>query len=882
MGISDKYSYLPKSSAILKPDSDAVTRLKIYKKHLLSGLTALVAQFKKGTSTAQLLKARSALIDSILINSWQQFSIDESACLMAVGGYGRSELHPYSDIDILILLSDETQTANLENWIAFLWDIGLEVGHSVRTLNQCQELAHKDISVATNLMEARFICGERKRSQQLFKLIDADNFWPIQNFYSAKFEEHKARHAKFRDTSFNLEPNIKSNPGGLRDLHVMQWLTLKVFKTNSLHKLVDLEILTRREYKNLLNHQQFLNRVRFALHIIAKKREDRLLFEHQKSVAAWLGYEDEEHKLAVEQLMQRYYRAVMSIRNLCGLFLQIFEQENLPQDSDSTAQEDINHLFYLKNNRIGLKQDLSFHQHPEALVLIFMEIGLNRNIKQIEANTLRQIRSGQHLLNKNYLQNDVNRLAFIDFLSAKYQTSRGFALMKRTNVLGALLPQFSQIEGQMQFDLFHAYTVDEHTLFLLRHLIRYNREKHKAEFPICSAIMESIDDHSVIHLAALFHDIGKGRGGDHSELGSIDALEYCEKIQLSNKDTKMVAWLVKHHLIMSMVAQRQDISDIEVISNFCKQIPSLEHLDLLYVLTVSDIRATNPTLWNSWKASLLQELYLSAKHFLSQNNPRSNMDELLNDSKQQILSNITSKNKKRNAESWLNTLGEDYILRYHPEQINWHLEQLGNEEQYNEKQKSKVSPIVAIKNHRSQAGTEILVITPDQTNLFAKLSILLSQLKLNVQDATLFTSSNGLCLDTFVILDQAGEPITDPLRLDEICQQLSIGITKTDLLKNLKIDNLSRRHKHFEVTTQIQFKKLKSHNQTQIEITALDRHALLAKIATVFSQHQIKVHAAKIVTLGEKVEDTFQVSCKDNQALSKAAQLELKKELLNL
>lgn len=881
MGTSDKYSYLPKSSAIIKPETDGAIQLKKYKKHLLSGLTALASQFKKGTSIAQLLKARSALIDSILMHSWQQFSVDASVCLMAVGGYGRSELHPYSDIDILILLSNETQTENLESWIAFLWDIGLEVGHSVRTLEQCHDLASQDISVATNLMEARFICGEKKCSKQLLELVNAENFWPIAQFYSAKFDEHKARHAKFRDTSFSLEPNIKSNPGGLRDLHVMQWLTLKAFKTTSLHKLVELRILTRREYKNLLNHQQFLNRVRFALHIIAKKREDRLLFEFQKSVAAWLGYEDKEHKLAVEQLMQRYYRAVMSIRNLCGLFLQVFEQEKLPQNATG-AIENVGQFFYIKKNRIGLKKEFSFHEHPEALISIFMHVGLDRNIKQIESYTLRQIRSSQHLLNKNYLKNDTNRLVFIEFLSAKYQTSRGFALMKRTNVLGALLPQFSKIEGQMQFDLFHAYTVDEHTLFLLRHLIRYNREKHKAEFPICSNIMARIQNHSVIHLAALFHDIGKGRGGDHSELGAIDALKYCTKIGLNTKDMSMVSWLVKHHLNMSMVAQRQDISDIEVISNFCKQIPSLEHLDLLYVLTVSDIRATNPTLWNSWKASLLQELYLSAKHFLSQSNPRASTEELLSDSKQQILSSILDSDKKRNAESWLNELGEDYILRYHPEQINWHLEQLNNQALSSSAQSLELAPIVAIKNHRSDAGTEILVITPDQTNLFAKLSVLISRLKLDVQDATLFTSSSGLCFDTFVILDHDGKPTTDKLRQDEICQQLSQGILKTDLLDNLRLGDLSRRHKHFEVTTQVQFKALKTHNQTQIEITALDRPALLAKIARIFSQHEIKIHAAKIVTLGEKAEDTFQVSCKDNQPLSKTAQLELQTVLLNL
>ncbi|NVJ65952.1 MAG: [protein-PII] uridylyltransferase [Gammaproteobacteria bacterium] len=871
MAITDKYQYLPKSSELTKAnDSEPPHRLNTYKKHLQNGLQALSEQFHKGTSITQLLKARSNLVDHILITSWAQFEVNNGCSLVAVGGYGRDELQPYSDIDILVLLDKEhDKTDALEQWLAFLWDIGLEIGHSVRTVKQCQELSQDDITIATALMESRHLCGSLELYQDLRELVTSEHYWPSEEFYRAKVIEHRHRHRKFEDTSFNLEPNIKSNPGGLRDIQVIQWITLKHFRSTSLHNLIELNILTRREYKNLINHQQFLRRIRFALHILSGKREDRLSFELQKKVALALGYEDDEYKLAVEYLMQRYYRAVMSIRNLNELFIQIFEQEFISQNLQAEITQ-LDEDFYIQNKRIGTDNPDLFKQKPDALIRIFKYIAEDPNIKQIQAKTLRQIRSNQQIINQSYRQDPKNLAAWLDFLSCKQMTSRGFALMKRTNVLGSLVPLFAKIEGQMQFDLFHAYTVDEHTLFLLRHIIRYNKPECQNEFPICSKISQSLNDPTPLYLAAIFHDIAKGRGGDHSELGEVDAREYALSIGLESNIAELIAWLVKNHLLMSLVAQRKDISDPKVIEAFASRIPDILHLELLYVLTVSDIRATNPTLWNSWKESLLKELFLATKYYLSQSTPRSNQEEMLQDTRQQVLEQFSKSGESiEPVRELLEELGEEYLLRYHPEQIIWQLEQLHIQPNLTE----DTQPYVAIKNHRSQAGTEVFIAVKDQPDLFAAIVAVLSQNHLNIQAATLFTSPKGLCLDTFIVLDELGQPLSYQQRIDEI--QASLLGQLSDIQNiNLEVSRaLPSRYKHFSVPTQIRFSYDKAHNLTVLELTALDRPALLAKMGQAFRDCQVKIHSAKIVTLGEKVEDTFMISKVDNQPIQDPAAL---------
>lgn len=882
MASSDKYNYLPKSSELLKKNnSDSAEKLIAYKKHLNKGLEALISQFQKGTSINQLLKARSALVDHILITSWQQFQVDEQCALIAVGGYGRDELQPYSDIDILILMphANPSDTSALEAWLAFLWDIGLEVGHSVRTLLECSERALQDITIATTLMESRHLCGQGSLHKELLVMVQSHEFWPSEKFFTAKVTEQRQRHAKFKDTSFNLEPNIKSNPGGLRDLQVMQWIALKHFKSNSLHDLIEYNIFTRREYKNLLSHQQFLNRVRFALHAITGKREDRLLFEHQKTVAKWLAYEDQENKLAVEQMMQRYYRAVMAIRNLNELFVQIFEQEYLHQSIQS-AMTDLDEDFFVQNNRIGIKDPDLFQKKPYTLIKIFSYIAQDPNIKHIQAKTLRKIRSSQQMINEQYRSEPINIRYFHEFLSTPQLTSRGFALMKRTNILSALLPLFSKIEGQMQFDLFHAYTVDEHTLFLLRHIIRYNKPECQHEFPICSGITTSMSDHSVLHLAAIFHDIAKGRGGDHSELGAVDAYEYTLSIGYSEQIAKHVSWLVQNHLIMSMVAQRKDISDPEVIEEFAKRIPDITHLELLYVLTVSDIRATNPTLWNSWKESLLKELFLATKYYLKQATPRSNQEEILQDTRQQVLEQFSKTGDSvEPIRHILQELGDEYLLRYHPEQIIWQLEQLLAEPDLT----TQHQPYVAIKNHRSKAGTEVFIAIKDQPHLFAAITALLSQNFLNIQAASLFTSPKGLCLDTFIVLEQNGKPLSGQQRINEVQQNLQAGLSD---MENCKLDvsrSLPSRYKHFTVPTVITFSHDNHKNLTILELEALDRPGLLAKMGQAFRDCKVKIHSAKIVTLGEKVEDTFTISQVNDKAITDENELHiLKQRILEL
>jgi [protein-PII] uridylyltransferase len=568
-------------------------------------------RFLSGESVVTLVHARSAVVDAVLTHLWQQYAKDciGTAALVAVGGYGRAELHPYSDVDILLLLPKKLPAdhkSQLGDFVTALWDVGLEIGHSARTVKQCRAEAKADLTVATSLMESRLIVGPIELYDDMRAVIAPNKIWPPTEFFAEKRKEQIERHHRYDDSAYKLEPNVKASPGGLRDIQVVGWVARRYFDVETFEELVPHRFLTPGQVQRLNDGQEFLWRVRFGLHVLTGRREDRLLFDHQINLAEMLGYEDATYTLAVEQLMQRYYRTVMDLSRLNEMLLQLFEEAIL---MDPAAQsEPLNERFSVKNGFLQTTNNEVFARQPSALLELFLLLQQNPEIRGVSAYTVGLIKRNLHLIDEEFRQNPRNHRLFLSILSAPEGVSHELRRMNLYGVLGLYIPAFGRIVGRMQYDLFHTYTVDEHSLFVVSNLRRFALPRFDHEYPYCSRIMQSFEKPEIAYLSGMFHDIAKGRGGDHSELGAVDAEAFCLEHGLSKYEARMVAWLVRHHLILSTTAQKKDIGDPHVINEFAAQVRDPLHLDYLYVLTVADVRATNPKLWNSWKATLFRDL----------------------------------------------------------------------------------------------------------------------------------------------------------------------------------------------------------------------------------------------------------------------------------
>lgn len=849
-----------------------------YKDYLVRVDQALADAFDRRVSVRHLVLIRSQVIDNLLSQLWQTFAIDNQHCtLIAVGGYGRGELHPGSDIDLLILVdasNDHTFLAQLQPFITFLWDIGLKIGHSVRTVKECCEKAEEDITIATNLIESRVLAGNAEFYQQLQDLTGPDKMWPAREFYEAKIAEQKARYRKYKGTSFDLEPNLKGNPGGLRDIQLVGWIAKRYFSSQSLHELANQGVFTLKEYRTLMGSQLFLWRVRYALHVITGRGEDRLLFQHQKRVAEYLGFKDKKEALAVEQLMQKYFRAAIKIRNVTELLLQVFEEVILDHDKTITI-EPIDDDFQIENGRIALKEPERVATEPELMLKIFITAAKVPGNKHVSAKTLRAIRDNRHTIDSSFRNNEKYKRLFLEFFSIKHQGDRPFFLLKRNGILARFVPLFEKISGQMQFDMFHAYTVDEHTLFLLKNLARFANPKYAEEFPYCSKIMEQLDKPQLIYLAGLFHDIAKGRGGDHSELGAVDALNFCRYLNMPEEDAETVSWLVKKHLLMSVTAQRKDISDPDVIKAFAEQVKTQQRLDLLYILTVADIRATSPKLWNSWKDALLKELYLTTTRYLAQDDVQEMSEqEYIAQVKQKALA-ILAENKVSLSETetlW-ETLEDNYFKTTPVYRIVWHTSSVIKHAHGN-------APLVEIRRHHNEAGTEVFIYTNDQPGLFAAITATLSQKNLRTQAAELFTNNQGKCFDAFIVLEESGKPIQSSTRTQSIRKLLQKNLRNIAGMSKKVKRHIPSRFKQFNVSTQVRFEQSENLRYTQMELTALDQPGLLAAIGEAIRKCKMSIHSARIVTLGERVEDIFEISTLDLQPLDKEQKSLLRQKII--
>ncbi|MEJ2142018.1 MAG: [protein-PII] uridylyltransferase [Gammaproteobacteria bacterium] len=812
---------------------------------------------------------QAAVIDQVLIRIWQHFfkQYQDEIALVAVGGYGRGELHPGSDVDILLLLKKDNKKYHeaIQQFLTFLWDIGLEIGHSVRTVKECVKEAKEDITIATNIQEARLLFGPQKLFDEQRKKCGPDKLWPGPKFFKAKWEEQQRRHQKFNDTAYNLEPNIKEGPGGLRDIQVIGWVAKRHFDVDTLEQLVDHGFLTLQEYETLHQGQAFLWRIRFGLHQLTGRREDRLLFDHQRSLAKLFGFKDNVKHLAVEQFMKQYYRTITELSRLNEMLLQLFQEEILYKD-DKTRPVAINSRFQSNKGFIEVTHEKTFEYNPFALLEIFLLVQQHPELKGIRANTIRAIRENLYLIDGDF-RNDIRcKSLFMEILRHGQGVTHVFRRMNTYGVLAAYIPAFGKIVGQMQHDLFHVYTVDEHTLFVLRNLRRFTVPEFHDEFPLCSDTMNALPKQELVLLAALFHDIAKGRGGDHSVLGEQDAREFCQLHELSDYDTNLVAWLVRHHLLMSTTAQRKDISDPEVVHEFALQVDDKNHLDYLYLLTVADIRGTSQEVWNDWKDSLLRQLYFATHQALRRGleNPIA-QDEKIAQIHQECLTQLEKINFDiAKAETFWSRLGKEYFLRYTPDEILWHTQAIVMHQ-------DPKDTFVLIRHEKRLGGAAVFIYTQDRNKVFAIISSSLEQLGLSIVDARIFSSKDHHTLDTFIILDHDDSTV-DESRFDEISSTLVDNLNQNRIIESAFAQQLTRQAKHFTFPTNISFKEDSRNNQTIMEVIAYDRPGLLARIGKALSECKAQLLNAKIATYGERAEDIFMIVDENNQPVNKQIQ----------
>jgi [protein-PII] uridylyltransferase len=837
--------------------------VEAYREALESARRSVADRFHDGVPASDLVHQSAAFLDTLLAKAWSahDLPVDEGLALVAVGGYGRGELHPGSDIDLLILVDKPRAfRSRIQAFITFLWDIGLEIGQSVRSVKDCVRQSKQDITVATNIMEARLVAGDAQLFERMRRATSAEKCWASREFFEAKWAEQRSRHFKFHDTAYNLEPNVKEGPGGLRDIQMIGWVAKRHFGAETLHELVTHDFLTESEYASLAEGQNFLWQVRFALHILTGRREDRLLFDHQRTLAEEFGYSDDDASLAVEKFMKRYYRTIMDLSRLNEMLLELF-QEAILHANAPRAVTPINRRFQAVNGFVEATSENVFKRYPFALLEVFLIVQQHDDLKGVRASTIRLIRDHRHLIDDKFRADIRARSLFMEIFKQPNRITRELRRMHRYGVLEKYLPVFGAVVGQMQCDLFHTYTVDEHSLFVVQNIRAFASPERPQAMPRCTEIFAHLPKPHLLYIAGLFHDIAKGRGGDHSELGMTLAMDFCLDHGLGQYDARLVAWLVRHHLTMSLTAQRRDITDPDVIKDFAETIGDQNHLDYLLLLTVADVRGTNPALWNDWKATLLGDLYESTVQALRRGleNPIDRA-ELITETQQEAQRLLEGANGlgDRAGELWA-SLGDDYFLRYTADEIAWHAHAIVNA-------RPEELPLALVRQGRG--GTEVFVYAADQEFLFAASTSVLGRLGLNIVDARIFTADNGMTLDSYVVFELDGEPVSGAAREQEIGETLRASLADPRSARRDDRRLAKRQLRHFQTPTRVRFSDDAHNARTVMEVVAGDRPGLLSAVGWALADCKVRLQNAKIATFGERAEDVFFVTDAGNQPLA--------------
>lgn len=851
--------------------SDAEVTNEICRQALKQGQLYLQQQFDSGSPIEELVYQRASFVDEILNQIWQQhISDDTPVSLIAVGGYGRGELHPYSDIDVLILLDESISDSppdSLSSFLTQLWDVGLEIGHSVRTIQECRQQAEEDITIATNLLEARLLCGASNLFESLQQLTVTNKTWDTRRFFELKRQEQLERHQRYNDTANNLEPNIKESPGGLRDIQVVNWVAQQHFDVKNLEGLRQKGFLANSEYETLQKAQNFLWTIRFALHHLAGRKQEKLMIDFQRELAKKLGYKDDESRLAVEKFMKDYYRCARAVRQMNSLLLQLFEETIILADEPREVKV-INRRFQSHNGYLETINPGIFAYYPYALLEVFLILQQNPDLKGVRASTIRQIHAHLHLIDDNFRRDIKNRTLFMEIIRQPKGVTHEFRRMNELGVLGAYLPEFGRVVGQMQHDLFHAYTVDEHTLFLVGNLRRFSCEENRAEFPLCSEVFNQLPKPEILYIAGIYHDIAKGRGGDHSVLGVVDAKAFCERHNLSDYDTSIVAFLIRHHLAMSTTAQKSDLEDPTVIKKFADLVETTERLNYLYLLTVADIRATNNNLWNGWRDSLLKQLYHSTHQWIEHTEAQAKSTREKSYKKyQEAMQKLLAKGRSQEDISKLwHAYDLDYFLRHSIDELVWQSEQrLDHLDE---------DPLIALRKHNDQQTLEIFIVTHDRAGIFAAITAALEQCQLNVLDAKINVTKEHDALNTFIVNG-------DRLDTRQITRSLEKQLANTSHVKPYSPTITPRTMKLFQTQPNIDFETNLQQNHTVMSLHTHDRPGLVSAIAQVFLSCKVQLINAKINTLGDQVEDVFFITTADENALDELEENALKEQLLS-
>ncbi|MDB5839945.1 MAG: [protein-PII] uridylyltransferase [Herminiimonas sp.] len=839
-----------------------------YKEQLKTERQAVIAAFQADGKPEQLLVHLRKSVDRVLVQAWRAFDMPHDAALVAVGGYGRGELFPYSDVDVLILLAAPADAAlrpKLEEIVQQFWDLGLEIGHSIRTVDECLTEAAADITVQTSLLESRLVTGNRKLFRDLRERCDAA--MDPQAYFQAKTLEMRQRHVKYEDTPYSLEPNCKESPGGLRDLQVILWVAKAARLGDSWSKLAERGLITPTEARQLTQKERAFKDIRIRLHIHAKRREDRLVFDVQTPIAESFGYQTTETRRASEYLMQHYYWAAKVVTQLNTILLQNIEAQLFPLPICPLA---INQRFNEVNGLIDIARDDTFDATPSAMLEVFLLLEQHAELKGMTARTLRALWHARFRIDRAFRRDPANRALFMQILKAPQGITHALRRMNEASILGRYLPNFRHIIGQMQHDLFHVYTVDQHILMVVRNVRRFTLTEHAHEYPFCSQLMADFGQPWLLYVAALFHDIAKGRGGDHSQLGMEDARQFCRDHALSKEDTELVVFLVEHHLTMSQVAQKRDLSDPDVIRAFAETAKDERHLTALYLLTVADIRGTSPKVWNAWKGKLLEDLYRMTLRALGGEAPSA--DRELRNRQQDAIRTLRLYGLPDKAhEALWQKLDVAYFLRHDASDIAWQTRALAD-------QVDSVGPVVKCRLAPIGEGLQVTVYVKDQPDLFARICSYFDRKNFSILDAKIHTTRHGYALDTFLVTEPTfANSYRDIITLIE--HELVQHLLAHEPLPPPRMGRLSRLSRTFPITPVVDLRPDERGQYYLLSVSASDRNGLLYSIASVLAKYKINLHTAKIMTLGERVEDMFLV---DGPVLSHArSQIQLETDLLD-